>query len=276
MDAHNRRRRSAGRGLLTFALAAACLGSVGCGTFWDDVTRRDFSFNRLFAHPDPLVVLRDSQDPDDRARAMRALREPLQYGGDQHDQDVVVSVLTTAATSDRQIVCRLAAVSALRHFKDPRAVEGLKEAYYRAGNVNPETATILRCQALDALGATGQPGAVELLVKVVKEPPVEGATEDKQAKMDERIAAARAGPLQGVPGHRGPGRRAADRSGRGPAQPSHGIAAHYHRQGAARGLRGVGGLPEQAGGPRRRRQGELLGRVDQPGGVVAEVTRTGY
>ena len=192
MDARNRRRRSAGRGLLTVALAAACLGSVGCGTFWDDVTRRDFSFNRLFAHPDPLVVLRDSQDPDDRARAMRALREPLQYGGDQHDQDVVVTVLTTAAMSDRQIVCRLAAVSALRHFKDPRAVEGLKEAYYRAGNVNPETATILRCQALDALGATGQPGAVDLLVKVVKEPPVEGAEEDKQAKMDERIAAARA------------------------------------------------------------------------------------
>ncbi len=191
MDASNRR-RSAGRGLLTAVLAAACLGSVGCGTFWDDVTRRDFTFNRLFSHPDPMVVLRDSQDPDDRARALRSLREPLQYGGNQHDQDVVVTVLTTAAMSDRQIVCRLGAISALRHFKDPRAIEGLKEAYYRAGNVNPETATILRCQALDALGATGQPNAVELLVKVVKEPPVEGAIEDKQAKMDERIAAARA------------------------------------------------------------------------------------
>ncbi len=122
---------------------------------------------------------------------MRALREPSQNGGAQRDQDTVVTVLTTAAVSDRQIVCRLGAISALRHFQDPRAVEGLKEAYYRAGDLNPETASILRCQALDALGETGQPGAVELLVKVVKEPPVEGAMEDKQAKMDERIAAAR-------------------------------------------------------------------------------------
>src|SRR6202011_3617900 len=104
---------------------------VGCGTFWDDVTRRDFSVNRFFSHPDPLVVLRDSQDADDRARALRALREPLRNGGDVRDQDVVVTVLTTAAMSDRQIVCRLAAISALRHFQDPRAVEGLKEAYYR-------------------------------------------------------------------------------------------------------------------------------------------------
>ena len=192
MDARNRRRRSVGRGLLGAALATACLGAVGCGSFWDDVTRRDFSFSRLYSRPDPLVVLRDSQDPDDRARAMRSLREPLQYGGDQKDQDVVVTVLTTAAMSDRQAVCRMAAVTALQHFKDPRAVEALKEAYYRAGNLNPETATALRCMTLSALGETGQPAAVELLVKVVKEPPVEGAAEDKQAKMDERIAAARA------------------------------------------------------------------------------------
>jgi len=177
---------------LTAALAVAGLGAVGCGTFWDDVTRRDFSFQRLVNRPDPLVVLRDSHDADDRAQAMRALREPMQCGGDERDQAVVVTLLTTAATSDRQIVCRMAAISALRHFKDPRAVEALKDAYYRAGDFNPETATILRCQALDALGATGQPAAVELLVKVIKEPPVEGAAEDKQAKMDERIAAARA------------------------------------------------------------------------------------
>jgi HEAT repeat protein len=188
VDARNTRRR----GGLAAALTAACLGAAGCANFWDDVTRRDFRFDRLVNHANPLVVLRDSQDADDRARAMRALREPLQNGGDQRDQALVVNVLTTAAMSDRQIVCRMASISALRHFKDPRAVEALKEAYYRAGDFNPETATILRCQALDALGATGQPAAVELLVKVIKEPPVEGAAEDKQAKMDERIAAARA------------------------------------------------------------------------------------
>jgi hypothetical protein len=191
VDARNTR-RPVGRGLLAAVLAAAGLGAAGCGTFWDDVTRRDFSFQRLINPPSPLVVLKNSHDADDRARAMRSLREPLQNGGDERDQAVVVTVLSTAATSDRQIVCRMAAISALRHFKDPRAVEALKDAYYRAGDFDPETATIVRCQALDALGATGQPAAVDLLVRVIKEPPVEGAAEDKQAKMDERIAAARA------------------------------------------------------------------------------------
>jgi len=195
VDARENERRGGGawRGWLPAVLAAASFGASGCGgTFWDTVTRRDFTMNMLFNPPDALTVLRDSQDADDRARAMRSLREPLQNGGDQKDQDLIVKVLTTAAKSDRQVVCRMAAISSLRHFKDPRAIDGLKDAYYAAGSFSPETATILRCQSIDALGATGQPAAVELLVKVLKEPPVEGDTADKQQKMDERIAAARA------------------------------------------------------------------------------------
>jgi HEAT repeat protein len=178
---------------LPAAVAAAALAAGGCASFWDDVTSRDFKIDQMFTRPNPLIVLRDSTDGDERARALRALREPLQYGGDQRDQDTVVQVLTTAAVGDRQTVCRLAAISSLRTFQDPRAVEALKEAYYRAGSLNSaETASILRCQALEALGATGQPAAVDLLVRVLREPPVEGAEQDKQQKMDERIAAARA------------------------------------------------------------------------------------
>ena len=193
MNAHDQRKpgTSFWRRWLPALLAAASLGANGCGAFWDDVTRRDFSFQRLYSQPDPLVVLRDSQDADDRARAMRALHEPLRNHGDQHDQDMVVQLLTTAAVSDHQIVCRQAAVFALREFQDPRAAKALKDAYYAAGSFNPETATILRCQILESLGTNGQKDAVELLVRVLKEPPVEGASEDKQAKMDERIAAAR-------------------------------------------------------------------------------------
>ena len=195
MDARENERRGGGpwRGWLSAVLALASLGAGGCGgTFWDTVTRRDFTMAMLYSKPDPLIVLRDSKDADDRARAIRGLREPLQNGGNQKDQDLIVQVLTTAAKSDRQVVCRMAAISSLRHFKDPRAIDGLKDAYYAAGSFSPDTATILRCQSIDALGATGQPAAVELLVKVLKEPPVEGATADKQQKMDERIAAARA------------------------------------------------------------------------------------
>jgi HEAT repeat protein len=174
-------------------LTAGLLAGGGCAAFLDDVTSSDFSVNKLFDRPSPLIVLRDSTDGDERAKALRALREPLRYGGDQRDQDAVVAVLTTAAVDDHQIVCRMAAISSLRTFKDPRAADALKEAYYATGKLsNAETAAILRCQALEALGETGQPSGVELLVHVVRQPPAEGAAQDRQHQTDERIAAARA------------------------------------------------------------------------------------
>jgi hypothetical protein len=171
----------------------ACCGLGGCAGFWDDVvTNREFHMNMLFTHPDPLVVIQKSQDGDARAKALRSLQEPLAHGGTREQQEVVVQLLVWSAANDKQALCRLAAIHALKDFLDPRALEGLKEAYYHASSFNPETATVIKCQALDALGANGQPGAVELLVKVLREPPVEGSELDKQQKMDERIAAARA------------------------------------------------------------------------------------
>jgi HEAT repeat protein len=140
---------------------------------------------------DPLVVLRDSTDGDKRARAFRALKEPLANGGSQQEQDVVVKILAKAATSEKSL-CRLAAIGTLRTFRDPRAVEALRDAYYKAGDFAPETAIVLKVQALNALGETGQPAAVETLVRVLREPPVVGSDEERQHKMDERIAAARA------------------------------------------------------------------------------------
>jgi hypothetical protein len=174
-------------------LPLTCLGSVGCANFWDDVTARDFSFKEYFsARPDPLVVLRDSTDGNKRARALASLREPSQTGGSQEQQDVVVKVLVTAAAQDRQPWCRRAAISSLANFKDPRVVDALRDAYYSAGSFSPEISTVLRCQTLEALGNVGNPAAVDFLVKVLREPPVEGAEQDKQQKTDERIAAARA------------------------------------------------------------------------------------
>lgn len=164
----------------------------GCANFWDDVTSRDFTVNSFFAKPNPLLVLRDSTDGDKRARALRALHEPKQNGGTDQDQDMVVRVLTTAATSEKQPLCRLAAIQALGRFKDPRAVDGLTTAFYNASAFGPETATVLRCQAVTALGEIGNPAAVELLVRVVREPPAEGTDSEKQQALDVRIAAARA------------------------------------------------------------------------------------
>jgi hypothetical protein len=177
-------------------LAVACAALSGCAGFWDDVTSRDFHFKDMFKPaPDPLVVLRTSTDGDKRRKALLALREPLQNGGKQEDQDVVVKVLIWNATSDPQPLCRMAAIDSLQHFKDPRAAQALVDAYERASyfqRERPETAAVIRCQTLAALGVNGNPAGVELLVGIVKEPPTAGPNKDQQQSMDERIAAARA------------------------------------------------------------------------------------
>jgi hypothetical protein len=146
----------------------------------------------MFNKPNPLLVLRDSSDGDKRARALAGLQEPKQYGGTDVEQDAIVNILTTAAATEKQPLCRLAAIQSLGRFKDPRAVKGLTEAFYNASAFSPETATVIRCEALNALGATGNPSAVELLARVVREPPAEGTEQERQQTLDVRIAAARA------------------------------------------------------------------------------------
>jgi hypothetical protein len=172
-------------------MAAALLGLGGC-SFLDDFSLKRLNFEDFRDPPEPLSVIRNSKDGAHRARALRILKEPLANGGTQQDQDVVISVLNYSAANDSQALCRMAAIDSLRRFRDPRAADGLKDAYYRAGSFNPEVATVLRCQALQALGETGQPVAVETLVRVLREPPAEGPDVDRQQKLDERIAAARA------------------------------------------------------------------------------------
>jgi hypothetical protein len=178
-------------GIIVAALTALTLS--GCANFFDEVTSRDFSLKAIFVPPNPLVVLRDSTDGDQRAKALLALKEPKQHGGTEVDQAAVVKILATAAATEKQPLCRLAAIQSLGHFKDPQATQGLIDAFYAAGtNASPETATVLRCTALNSLGETQNPGAVELLARVVKEPPSEGTEIEKQQALDVRIAAARA------------------------------------------------------------------------------------
>jgi HEAT repeat protein len=186
-------RAFAGRdGLFCLLASAVCLGASGCANFWDDVTSRDFTWKGMFNKPNPLVVLRDSTDGDQRAKALRALHEPKQYGGSDTEQDAVLNILCTAAATEKQPLCRLAAIQALGHFKDPRALRGLTDAFYNAGAFSGETVSVIRCQALTAMGETGNPAAVELLARVVREPPAEGPELEKQQTLDVRIAAARA------------------------------------------------------------------------------------
>lgn len=188
-------RARVGRGALTAVLGLAL---TGCAGFWDDVTSHDFEVSSLFIKPNPLVVLKDSNDGDKRARALRTLREPKQNGLTDQDQDFVVTTLCTAAVAEHQYCCRLAAIQSLGHFKDPRAVQGLEDAYYKAdaeyreGKFPLETVSAIQCQVLRSLGETGNPAAVAMLTRVVGEARVEGAEKEQQQAMDKRIAAARA------------------------------------------------------------------------------------
>jgi len=181
------------RGLVGAGLVS--LGLSGCAQFWDNVTSNDFHFSSLWEKdPNPMLVLRDSKDGDKRARALRALKEPKQFGGDDKDQDAVVGILVAAAKEEKQPLCRLAAIESLGHFKDPRATQGLIDAYYKATAFQPETATVVQVAALTSLGETKNPAGVDLLAKVVRAPsPAFDVTDtEKQQEHDRRLAAAKA------------------------------------------------------------------------------------
>jgi hypothetical protein len=200
MDALRNRRR----GVVMAFYAVLCCAPLGCmNTTWDEVWSRDFKFKEWWTPPDPLVVLRDSTDGDRRARALRALGEPDQKkGSTPKEQDFVIELLTKAAATERAALCRLAAIESLEKFKDPRVVKALEDAYYRATSFQPDTASIIRCRALEAMGGIAQPAAVDILVRVLREPTVadQGSESEKQQKTDERTAAARAlGHYQGRP-----------------------------------------------------------------------------
>jgi HEAT repeat protein len=177
---------------LVFCCVLPCTLVSGCADFWDNVTSRDFSFGSLFTRgPAPLQVLKDSDDGSLRAKALASLQEPLQHGGTEQDQQVYVEILTRSAKADREPLCRLAAIKALGHFKDPRAAQCLRDVTEQNLTFTADLNNIIRQEALKSLADTGNPLAVEQLIRVAKEPPAEGATLDKQEVLDRRLTAIR-------------------------------------------------------------------------------------
>lgn len=177
-----------------FALAAM-LG--GLGSLTGCAAMDDFSFRKMniavFQRPtDPMDTVMNSKDGAARVRALAYVTEPAARGGSAEEQQHTLQVLKQCATKDMLPAARLAAIDRLRHFRDPAVVEILKEAYYSAGAFpNTETASVIRRQSLSALADTQHETAVEMLVTVLREPPAEGAEVDRQAKLDERLTAAR-------------------------------------------------------------------------------------
>jgi HEAT repeat protein len=171
------------------ALAGALLGLLTAGC---DATLNPLRWGRK---EDPLTVLASDKAPGDKkARALSQLVEPdVKLAPDRHK--LYLEVLSRAATSDPQAYCRMMAIMTLGSWKDPQVVNVLEEAYYKSNAFAPEIATTLRCQTLQALGQTGQPAAVQVLVRVLREPPLDptkAAEEDKQLSLDVKLAAARA------------------------------------------------------------------------------------
>jgi HEAT repeat protein len=148
----------------------------------------------LFTRPNPLVVLQESSDGNLRAKALRSLREPPATGETQKEHELYVQILTLAATTDRQPVCRLAAIKALGHFKDPRAAEALDKAFLETNQFASETNNIIRQQALTSLGQTGGKLAHNRLLLVAREPPTSpnSTEQEKQDALDLRLTAVRA------------------------------------------------------------------------------------
>jgi len=168
------------------------VGVCGCANFWDEVSSSDFKFSHLFSTPDPMVVLRDSTDGDQRATALRSLREPLQHGGGAKDQDAYVQILTTAATTDKEPLCRIAAIKSLAQFKDPRAVPALIQADQKADrDFSRDLSTLVRQQALTALGENRNPQASEWLILVARAGAKEEGSTEKLQTLDVRLTAIR-------------------------------------------------------------------------------------
>jgi hypothetical protein len=224
--------------LLPIAGVAISLALTGCASSWDTFTSRRFkdapfaSMQRMMSPEDPLVVLRANppRDGDERAKAMRRLKEPIENGGTQQDQDEMVDLLARTATADPSPVLRLAAVEALGRFHDPRAAGILMHAYQKAhgrpdgapaptdadptfqlaggstgrvpgrGGLDrslsaptgypPDTVAVIRCRTLESLGRTNQPEAVRFLAAVASGPGAESVMEGADDR-DVRLAAVR-------------------------------------------------------------------------------------
>jgi HEAT repeats len=174
-------------------LAGLIAGAPGCTTTWDDVTSRNFHVRSIWESSDPMTVLHDSKDGDERAKAIRVLKEPRVNGGNDVEQERVIQVLTQAAVSDPQPVCRLAAVQTLGRFSDPRNVQILTAAYEAATQLPSEVSGAIQSAALMALGNTKQQMAIAFLVRAATKPtPAEAVDREINQARDVRLSAVRA------------------------------------------------------------------------------------
>jgi hypothetical protein len=172
-------------------------GLSGCAGFWEELmsNERDWAYITGHNKPDPLVVIRDSNDGFRRAQALGELKEPLQNGGNARDQEAILAILGKAAKDEYEPYCRLAAIRTLGRFHDPRAARTLEEVYrQRPLPFTPEINSLIRKESLVALENTHDPQAQKLMILVARQPgpPPDASLTDRQQTQDEKTVAIRA------------------------------------------------------------------------------------
>lgn len=205
---------------LLFTALVGAVAATGCAGSWDKISSRKFRENpigTMFDRRDPLGVMQNSPEGDDRAAAMRKLKEPAANGRDQQEQEEALKLLTEAAINDPSPVVRVAAIEALGKFQDPRAVRSLTAAYYQAGGTAaepaaapagvqlasggraldrsnltgptgfaPEITATIRSRAIESLALSGNAEAAPILAQVAT-----GAEKTGGSDRDTRLAAVR-------------------------------------------------------------------------------------
>lgn len=179
---------------------------------------REDPFRTMFTSEEPIAVLRNKVDGNERADAMRRLKEPAKNGKSPQEQDEALQILYTAATTDPSPIVRVAGIDALGRFEDPRTVALLKDAYEKADGVpsdparqpaaadlqqaaniesmimlaptgfEPSFVATLRSRTVTALAGKPSPEAVAFLAKVATTDP---SGTDQQLDRDVRAAAVR-------------------------------------------------------------------------------------
>ncbi|MBA4188020.1 MAG: hypothetical protein C0467_08375 [Planctomycetaceae bacterium] len=128
------------RPMLLAWLVVASITQLGCAGTWDTVTSRRFrqhpgpTMKRMIVPEDPVAVLLADppRDGDERAAAIRRLKEPIRNGGTQEDQEAIIALLEKAAVSAPSPVMRMEAIGALSRFDDLRSTKILMAAYQSA------------------------------------------------------------------------------------------------------------------------------------------------
>ena len=186
-------------------VGACCLlpNFVGCANTFDTITGQRFRespFHSTFTTEEPIIVLRNVQEGDQRSKAMLALKEPKRNGGSDDLQNEVMQILGTSATSDKQAYCRLSAIETLARFEDPRAQQYLVTAYQSAAletpldkPATPDAGVIqagrrtrtpfapvsiftpdmvirIQCLALESLGKKRSPEGLTLMIEMATTP----------------------------------------------------------------------------------------------------------